>query len=268
LRLLKNSEANGMLHAFNQGKSNLYRRYLGHRDGSEKRVSEEDEITALIMGPLDYLPPAAAGLFWRGLVEQTGRTASAAFPESPPSHIRMRFWPRRAVEPDLVVELHWPSGERRILLVEFKWNAPLSGEQQLHRQWLEFLTEAERADAYHLFIAPEISAGLNALGSNDVWQGRLILHSWIGVLHVVRNLRAAEFCGLQTWREQMTRFLGKLGILRFQGFVALTTPTPMSAPNEQSSIFWRPLSGFSQLMPPVVPSLEKSSASYLWDSAP
>jgi hypothetical protein len=243
-----------MLHAFNHGKSHLYKRYLGHREHGEKRVYEEDEITALIMGPLDYVPAPAAGLFWQGLLKCEGRSIHPAFPEAPVSHARMRFWPRRGIEPDLVVELGWPSGERRILLVEFKWNAPLSGKDQLHRQWLEFLTDAERADAYHLFIAPEISAGLNALSNEDIWKGQLILHSWISVLNVVRDLRVSEFTGLERWKAQMSRFLGKLGILRFQGFLSLSSPTTISS----ASIFWRPLNGFGEIVTPAISSFDQS----------
>jgi hypothetical protein len=45
-RNAKNSEDYGMLHAFCRRKSGLYKRYLGHREPGEKRVCEEDEITA------------------------------------------------------------------------------------------------------------------------------------------------------------------------------------------------------------------------------
>lgn len=61
-----------MLHAFCHKKSGLYKRYLGHREQGEKRVCEEDEITALIMGPLDYLSAEATGMFWRALIERGG----------------------------------------------------------------------------------------------------------------------------------------------------------------------------------------------------
>lgn len=254
--LVRNSEANGMLHAFNHGKSHLYRRYLGHREHGEKRVCEEDEITALIMGPLDYLPAPAVGLFWQGLLRREGRVVQPAFPDAPVSHARMRFWPRRGVEPDLVVELGWSSGERRILLVEFKWNAPLSGEDQLHRQWHEFLTDTERKDAYHLFIAPEISSGLNAISRADIWHGQLILHSWISVLNVVRELRVSEFTGLEKWKEQMTCFFARLGVLRFQGFLSLSTPSTVS----RTPVFWRPVCGFSELVAPAVSSFDQPTA--------
>lgn len=57
-----------MLHAINQGKGKIYKRYLGHRDGTEKRVYEEDEITALLLGPLALLPEKESAAFWHYLL--------------------------------------------------------------------------------------------------------------------------------------------------------------------------------------------------------
>ncbi|WP_448695359.1 hypothetical protein [Pseudomonas moraviensis] len=252
-----------MLHAFHQRKSHLYKRYLGHREIGEKRVCEEDEITALIMGPLDYMPASAVELFWRGLVERPGHGVSPAFPFGPASYVKMRFWPRRGIEPDLVVELEWPSGERRILLVEFKWNSPLSGECQLQRQWLEYLTEAERKNAYHLFIAPDISSGLNAVSSHDVWKGQLILHSWFSVLNSLRHI-GIEFAGLQTWIRQTTAFLDKLGIVRFQGFHGLgNPPTTLRSP-----VFWRPVGDFHEIAAPSFPANPITPLHCFWNPTP
>jgi hypothetical protein len=82
----------------------------------------------------------------------------------------------------------------------------------------------------------------------------LILHSWISVLNVVRDLRVSEFTGLERWKAQMSRFLGKLGILRFQGFLSLSSPTTISS----ASIFWRPLNGFGEIVTPAISSFDQS----------
>jgi hypothetical protein len=252
-------DAKGMLHSFCQGKSHLYRRYLGHRDIGEKRVCEEDEITSLIMGPLDYLPPEASGSFWRALIERDV-IEELAFPSGTASRVQMDFWPRRTIEPDLLVELQWPTGERRIVLVEFKWNAPLSGNDQLQRQWNEYLTDAEREVAHHLFIAPETSAGLNAIGQDNIWNGRLILRSWISILDVLKHLDYSADAGLEKWSSQVSTLLERLHIRRFQGFKDLTIHyTPLKSP-----LFWSPINGFRQLAPPVVPKLETSFPSFIW----
>ena len=94
-----------MLHAITHNKSRVYQRYLGHREPGEKRVSEEDEITALIMGPLAFLPASAIGAFWMALVK---KGKPEAFPEGPVAQAEMRFWPRKnRIEPDMLVELWW-----------------------------------------------------------------------------------------------------------------------------------------------------------------
>ncbi|NBF10839.1 hypothetical protein [Pseudomonas sp. Fl4BN1] len=253
-----------MLHAFRHGKSRLFKRYLGHRDEGEARVCEEDEITALIMGPLDYLPAEAIGVFWKAVVEQDGQRQALAFPAGPASRAHMHFWPRRGVEPDLFVELHWPDGERRLLLVEFKWNARLSGDDQLHRQWQEFLLPSERDDAYHLFIAPEISAGLNALSERDIWNGRLLLRPWTSILGVLRDLEGPGAVLLQRWSSQVSRFLEQLGVKRFQGFTRLNAPPPIKTP----TLFWTPVNSFAELKPPAVPPYIQHSSSFIWSSMP
>lgn len=249
-----------MLHSFRQSKSHLYRRYLGHREEGEHRVCEEDEITSLIAGPLDYLPPEASGAFWKALVERD-RCDDLDFPEGPASYLKMDFWPRRVVEPDLLVELRWASGERRIIVVEFKWRAPL-GKNQLHRQWSEFLTRDERQVALHLFIGPELSVGLNALGQEDIWNGRLVLRSWLNVLEIMNRLDCSSYPGLDRWRSDVTSFLSRLHIKRFQGFQQLS---PAPAP-QASHAFWNPLNGFENLAPPVLPFLSAKANHFFWSS--
>lgn len=252
-----------MLQAFCHGKSRLHWRYRGHREIGEGRVSEEDEITSLIMGPLEYLPATDVGRFWQALVGPTAQQSQLPFPTGLAERASLHFWPRRQIEPDLLVELYWPAGERRLLLVEFKWRAPLSGDDQLHRQWLEFLTPSERQHAYHLFIAPDISSGLNAKGNKDIWAGRLILHSWLSVLGVLRTLDKTGSPGLDRWQARVTDFLRKVGIRSFRGFIALNVPTSTQA----RPIFWCPLDGFSAVIPPPLPVLDKKPTHFLWGSS-
>lgn len=251
-----------MLQAFCHGKSRLHWRYLGHREAGETRVSEEDEITALIMGPLEYLPPADVGKFWRTLVEPTVRHSQLPFPAGPVGRTVLHFWPRRVIEPDLLVELFWPTGERRLLLVELKWKAPLSGDDQLHRQWQEFLTNSERQQAYHLFIAPDISSGLNAKSAKDIWEGRLILHSWLSVLGLLRTISTTGSPGLERWQSRVTDFLRKVGIRRFQGFLDLGLP----ACSQDRPVFWCPLDGFSAFVPPARLALSDKPNHFIWGS--
>lgn len=225
-----------MLHAFNQKKSRLYQRYLGHRDETtEKRVAEEDEITSLIMGPLAFLSPGAIAAFWDALVRL--RNPEHAFPTEAPTRATMRFWPRnRRVEPDLRVDLTWGSFTR-VLLVEFKWRAPLSSEQQLHDQWNIYLDEDERDRALHLFIGLDTSEGVNAQNRKDDWQGKLIMRSWFDVLTSAATINAGAGLELRLWSEQVQKCLKLLAIRPFCGFKALTPPL---LPDTANFLFFQP----------------------------
>ncbi|MFC0666546.1 hypothetical protein ACFSKY_03725 [Azotobacter chroococcum] len=246
-----------MLHAITHGKTRLYRRYLGHRDGIEKRVSEEDEITALIMGPLAFLPASAIGAFWTALARWN--SPEIEFPGGAVTHAEMRFWPRaNRIEPDLRVELFWGQ-EKRLLLVEFKWQAPLSGENQLHKQWQDYLSHEEREHALHLFIAPDTSEGSNALSRNDVWKGRLLLRSWFDVLNVLRHLAGPEVPSLRCWSSEVIRCLEKLGIRPFRGFKHLSAPEVVP---QKAEVFWRGFDGFAHLVAPELPPLNVSQQAF------
>jgi hypothetical protein len=225
-----------MLHAFSHKKSGLHRRYLGHReDTSEKRVAEEDEISSLLMGPLAFLSPAAIAAFWRALIDL--RHPEHKLPARAPDRAEMHFWPRRnRIEPDLVVDLRW-GNDVRILLVEFKWRAPLSGENQLHNQWEHYLTPEQRKHALHFFIGLDTSEGINALNRNDVWKGRLLMRSWFDVLTAVSTIQSGAGLELHRWREQVQRFLKLVEVQPFSGFKPIKLPL---IPVQTSTVFFKP----------------------------
>ena len=225
-----------MLHAFNRRKSKLYERYLGYRDGSERKVMAEDEITSVIFSPLSFLPDAAVGTFWRAMVEY--RSGSSAWlPSGPVAHASMEFWPSDGlVEPDVVVQLGWASGETRTLLIELKWRAPLKPENQLQQQWQKLLSGKQQQSALHLFIAPDVSGGENAL-ADDVWQGRLLLRPWYEVLEVLEQYTKREGHPLAKWADEVTTFLGLLHIARFGGF-SRRLANPIPAKGNRQHWFW------------------------------
>ncbi|MFD2640882.1 hypothetical protein [Pseudomonas japonica] len=237
-----------MLHAITHNKSRVYQRYLGHREPGEKRASEEDEITALVMGPLAFLPASAIGAFWMALTKQ-GRPE--AFPEGPVSHAEMRFWPRKnRTEPDMLVELWW-GAEKWSLLIEFKWRAPLSGDDQLHKQWKNFLSQDEQKQALHIFIAPEVSAGIEAKDRDDIWKDHLLLRSWYDILNTLHGLKNSELL-LHRWSEQVICFLEKLGVRPFCGFKKLGA---LELAPQRTEIFWKGFDGFVDLKVPEAPSV-------------
>lgn len=212
-----------MLHAFSHKKSRLYRRYLGHRDETtEHRVAEEDEITSTLIGPLAFLSPAAIAAFWGALVHL--RNPEYPLPTDAPTRAEMYFWPRKGrIEPDLRVELTW-STHIQILLVEFKWRAPLSGQEQLHDQWKSYLDADEQSRALHLFIGLDTSEAINALNRRDVWNGKLLTRSWFDILTAVATIRTGPGLELRRWSEQVRRCLKLLAVEPFSGFESIAQP--------------------------------------------
>ena len=241
-----------MLHAIEKGKTKYFRRYLGHRDGEERNVHEEDEITSTVLGPLDFLAPSDIHDFWRRVLETAGY--SEFLPQEHPVSARIELWPRRYfdnnnsfIEPDTIVRFRWSDGKSRLLLVEMKWRAKLSGEDQLHQQWLHFLSEEERSQALHLFIAPELSAGAKAPNNEDaggdVWSkmagiSRLVLVPWLHIRSVFSAL-GQESSPLGRWAQVADKFLEKVQIKKFKGFHNLTSNISLP-PSQPKTVFWKP----------------------------
>ena len=236
-----------MLHAINQNKTKFYKRYLGHRDGENIRVQEEDEITSLIMSPLSLLHPKEIGIFWQRLVSFD---SEYELPSDPAKNAEMIFWPRRCnIEPDMLVKLEWDSGEKWSLLVEFKWHAQLSGENQLQKQWEKFLSDNERLNAYHVFISPNLSCAINAKINNDVWEGRLLLRSWLHVLSILDHFDAdPEAFGLLRWSKQVSSVLKRLQIAPFIGFDRILQE-PNIPLNQDNWLFFNKFLGFTRFDP-------------------
>jgi hypothetical protein len=251
-----------MLHAVEKGKSKYFERYHGKRDSLELKVSEEDEITSTILGPLEFLSVSDHYQLWRHLLNEVGR--AKFLPEILPLKITLDLWPRRVaadtnkyIEPDAIVHMVWPDNESRILLIELKWRAPLSGNDQLHRQWMQYLTAEEREQALHLFIAPEISAGIQATenenAGGNVWlQGnRLIPISWLHIRSILDKF-ANESLPLYRWAQLTNKFLEAIGIRKFTGFGYINTN--LSLPEYlPEKIFWSQFSWARIGNSPVVP---------------
>ncbi|WP_375738395.1 hypothetical protein [Pseudomonas boanensis] len=247
----------GVLHAITHNKSSLYRRYLGQRDPNERRVAEEDEITSLILGPLAFLPASAIGAFWVALLRWNQKEIE--LPEGAVTQAEMSFWPRKNnIEPDLRVDLSW-GHETRLLLVELKWRAPLSGEDQLQKQWNEYLSYEEQLRALHLFIAPDTAEGSKAIGRDDVWHGKLMLRTWFDVLNTLNHLDESDRLLLNRWSAEVMRCLQKLGICPFRGFKGVAVPELVQP---KAEAFWRGFDGFARLTKPEVPLLGDSQPAF------
>lgn len=232
-----------MLHATSKGKTKFYKRYLGQRDGEDRKVYEEDEITSTLIGPMEFLPASDVYRFWENILNQTEH--NDFLPKIPPEHIETTLWSRRKamddgniIEPDVVVTLKWPDRVYN-LLIELKWRAALSGKEQLHRQWLQYLTSHERTYSLHLFIAPSISEGAKALAEKDVWNGRLVLLPWMKVRDVLGKY-AEDKTAIGRWAKLSDTFLAHIQILRFGGFAHIVNDSNLLLTSLPPTIFWYP----------------------------
>lgn len=237
-----------MLHVISQKPSNLYKRYKpdrGQRASNEGMVHAEDEITSAIIGPMDFMMPDEILRFWSELfIIKFRHDVFGDLSKRPLEKLEVKLWPskiyrdggiRRSVEPDATIEFIWPNNTRILLLIEFKWRALLSKEDQLHRQWNRYLTEKEQAHAFHLFIAPVVAEGASARNSElgDIWGDQLILITWetfrIALNTIKKNDR--DTTSLGRWSTVADRFLQKIGIETFGGFDHLAEELDFSIPS-------------------------------------
>lgn len=220
-----------MLHAFARHKSKAYTRYLRVRDPSEPRVSSEDEITSIIFGPLDFLSASDNWKLWTLLLQShASRNISSPLPSEyvsdfSPSACTLEFWPRKDnIEPDLVIKFSNDKDQTRSLLVELKWDAGLSGADQLEKQWLHY-QRSEHASSLHIFIAkrmgrpPDIQpwACESADGSAASRLRRILWHEFKH--EIVKLAGLPETSGpLKRWCVLAGGFLRQVGIRPFIGF--------------------------------------------------
>jgi hypothetical protein len=222
-----------MLHAFARNKSRAYQRYLGVREASEPRVSSEDEITSLIFGPLDFLPASDNWKLWQLVLqshasrEESGALPSDYFSDSfSPNACMLQFWPRKDnIEPDLVIKFSDGQGGMRSLLIELKWDADVSGDDQLEKQWLRYQS-GEHAHSLHVFIAkrmgslPPDRTPWNCPGADGSAGSRLRAIRWHEFKHEIVKLARLPDTSvpLERWCQLASGFLRQVGIRQFAGF--------------------------------------------------
>jgi hypothetical protein len=245
-----------VLHATAKNKTKLYERYLGFKElGDVRNCKAEDEITSTIIGPMDFMSSDEIHRFWSELFRVVAR--DDILPKHPPTYMEILLWPKgedhsgtgKSIEPDATIEFIWSDGVRRFLLIELKWHAKLSGENQLHRQWMGYLTDEERKSAFHLFIAPTITEGASAKTSDlgNVWidGDRLVLIPWETFRCTLNCI--TDYDGVSTalgrWSSFSDKFLKCIGIKRFVGFSHLTDELRFLH-QPLTPLFWKPFQGF------------------------
>lgn len=139
-----------------RGKSSLRSRYVARHNGAHgERRTQEDEITSLMLGVLAYQPPAVVWAIIRTWLVHLGVDKRIQLPEFKIDGLAcdVQFWPQRNnVEPDVVIDvLRLQKIELRVV-VEAKWNAGESGEDQFKKQRLEFERDVSSSRFVHLAL--------------------------------------------------------------------------------------------------------------------
>lgn len=244
-----------MLHAFSGNKSRAYRYYVGHREGLGHRVSSEDEITSIIFGPLDFLPASNNWFFWRTALTSHETVAASGplpgdffDPSFTPISCEMKFWMRRDnVEPDLVVDFLDAGGAARSILLEVKWDAGLSGDDQLLNQWTVFQA-GRHATSLHVLLAKqtdnlELRAAPWSVDETDGRKSnRLRLLRWHGLHrdlhHVWSDALAPD--PIRRWAALAAEFLSRVGIRPFVGFhQTVQLAASIEIATDEDVAFWR-----------------------------
>lgn len=232
------------------------------------RVPQEDLVTSMVFGTLQYLQPAEIVRFLatalcilRTPVE--AQQALTQLAEAPEPWVRVAFWPNLAatsqdaqtsrIEPDVVIECWQRQADQMQepclrLLVECKWNSPLSGAEQLWRQWTA-LSDAQRQQTLHVYLVKDAGQGWPALSSvppalSDVyerWGRRAFVVTWAQLIRPdVFRLSGP----VHRWLEDMRQLLIALGIVPFDGFHAVARE-PYEPP--PPILFWHRFHGFAHL---------------------
>jgi hypothetical protein len=259
-----------MLHAICHRKTNHHERYRARDADYGGPVRAEDEITSTIFGPLAMFPAEVSVAYWRTLLD---RKWAEFFPGGAPEGTRYLFWERfsgvtqgrHSVEPDLLVEYLWRGDERRTLLVELKWRAPLSSDSQLQDQWLAYVSEADRPRSLHLFIAHTLTEAFAAdpsgTAANTPWRehpgatSRLIPVPWTTVRSTLRDLARPEHA-LKNWASLAADALAALGVSDFDGFRAALgqlRAVPQGLRLARSALRWQGFDHALRALPTYLP---------------
>ena len=235
---------------------------------ADSRLPQEDLVTSMVFGTLQYLPAAAIVRFLTTALRTLRAPAEAQLAltqlaEAPDPWVRFAFWPNLAatsqdaqvsrIEPDVVIKCWRRQADQRQepclrILVECKWNSSLSGEEQLWRQWTA-LSDAQRQQTLHVYLVKDASQGWAELfpvtpplsDAHQMWRQRAFVVTWAQLIRP-EVLRLSG--PVHRWLEDMHQLLIRLGIVPFDGFHAVAQEAYAPAP---PILFWHRFHGFAQL---------------------
>lgn len=220
----------------------------------------EDEITSIVLGPLIYMPPEDVWKLFRKWLP----FKSDLWPIEISNDMKLSFWPNIAkagrIEPDLLVQFTRNDAPVLTVLFEIKWSSPLSGYDELVKQW-EALEDKEKKSTFHIYLVKETGKGNREVirsleNSNDkIWRERLVCIGWRSLIETLQFDRPKFGRAMDLWADGIIAFLRRRGQTTFTGFTWLEGKSVSTPP--ASGLFWRLSSWFSELGQKInIPSTE------------
>ena len=120
-----------------------------------ERRTQEDEVTSLMLGVLAYQPTAVVWAIMRTWMVNLGVDETIQLPEVVDHDLAstISFWPRlNSVEPDFMIDFFRRQKLELRVVVEAKWNAGQSGDDQFKKQRVEFERDASPSQFVHLAL--------------------------------------------------------------------------------------------------------------------
>lgn len=217
-----------MLDAFIRGKvrSNFCgaaKNYHGQRELSE------DLITSTVFGMLKFMP---ADAMWH-IVRSLFLPSDQAFPLGGCKCRSVEFWPLGfkdrlgRVEPDIVFSFEFEDTTSVCVVVEVKWNAPVS-QAQLRRQRNALDSACDNSvKVYQAFLGKDAWSVGKAKRTDPL--GAKLVDRWCTWSEVAFGsemdypsiLPSESKMAVEGWRVSVSSFLSRLGVVPFSGFSSL-----------------------------------------------
>lgn len=216
---------------------------------SRDQENMEDVLTSNVFGVLKYIPLEAALIPFLS----KARTPGGEFPLASLSsyaEATFEFWPWleepncTPCEPDLLIRINYPHGEKILVLIEAKYRSGKSSEEepntscaqselppkdQLSREWknLKSLAEKESAQPVLIYLTAdigcpteEIEASQQALENRKQVRGTICWLSW-------RHLPAIIVNSEHEMLRDLAAVLHRLSLIFLGGFSKFVSPGPI-----------------------------------------
>jgi hypothetical protein len=240
---------NHQLYVIRHQKLNLWVRNMlfaaKHRKDRNRNLIE-DEITSCILGPLSYMPIKDVWTLFRAWLPYK----KEMWPTDIPTSVKFSFWPNLKdegrIEPDLLVRFSCNGDPILNVLFEIKWTSPISGKDELAKQW-EALSNEEKQNTFHVYLVKdtgrgnrEVDQSLNEFPKGPqkkLWQNRLVCIGWRSLLEVLFFNRPRLGTTMNLWAKGVIAFLRRRGQTTFTGFEWLSEEMVSTA--SEKEIFWK-----------------------------